>query len=93
MRCERCGRDISNAELWQIAADPKAPATWSMRVLCWDCREHPPTQAQAPALAQMSDGRSTPPTQDVPGPAAPEAEPHDGELAREVVMRATPPPA
>lgn len=42
MRCEICGREIDNAQLWQLGADPKAPSAWSMRVLCWDCREHPP---------------------------------------------------
>ena len=41
MRCEQCGRDMQNAELWQLAADPKAPTSWSMKHLCWDCREHP----------------------------------------------------
>ncbi len=41
MRCEQCGRDMQNAELWQVATDPKAPTSWSMKHLCWDCREHP----------------------------------------------------
>ncbi len=41
MRCENCGREMDNAQLWQLGADPKAPSAWSMRVLCWDCREHP----------------------------------------------------
>lgn len=41
MRCEMCGREMDNAQLWQLGADPKAPSAWSMRVLCWDCREHP----------------------------------------------------
>jgi hypothetical protein len=41
MRCEQCGRDMKNAELWQLATDPKAPTSWSMKQLCWDCREHP----------------------------------------------------
>jgi hypothetical protein len=52
MRCEQCGRDMKNAELWQLATDPKAPTSWSMKQLCWDCREHPeraskPEEAQA----------------------------------------------
>lgn len=92
MRCERCGREISNTELWQIAADPKAPATWSMRVLCWDCREHPPTQPPAQAPARATDVSATPPALDAE-PAEPEAEPIEGELVHEVVTRATPPPA
>ncbi len=41
MRCEQCGRDMQNAELWQLATDPKAPTSWSMKHLCWECREHP----------------------------------------------------
>ena len=45
MRCENCGREIDNAQLWQLGADPKAPSAWSMRVLCWDCRENPPGKA------------------------------------------------
>lgn len=41
MRCENCGREIDNAELWRIAGDPKAPTSWTMRQLCWDCRQAP----------------------------------------------------
>lgn len=41
MRCENCEREIDNAQLWHLGADPKAPFAWSMRVLCWDCRAHP----------------------------------------------------
>ncbi len=39
MRCEECGRPIKNAELWRLAADPHAPASRSMRQMCWECRE------------------------------------------------------
>lgn len=49
MRCENCGREIDNAQLWQLGADPKAPYAWSMRVLCWDCREHPAGSASTRA--------------------------------------------
>lgn len=38
MRCEECGRPMKNAELWQLSGDPNAPASSSMRHLCWDCR-------------------------------------------------------
>jgi hypothetical protein len=47
MRCEQCGRDMKNAELWQLATDPKAPTSWSMKQLCWDCREHPERAASS----------------------------------------------
>jgi len=46
MRCEKCGRDMKNAELWQLATDPKAPTSWSMQQLCWDCRQHPERATQ-----------------------------------------------
>ncbi len=39
MRCEECGRPIKNAELWQLAGDPHAPTSRSMKQLCWDCRQ------------------------------------------------------
>lgn len=38
MRCDECGRPMKNAELWQLAGDPKAPTSSSMRHLCWECR-------------------------------------------------------
>lgn len=38
MRCDECGRPMKNAELWQLAGDPLAPTSSSMRHLCWDCR-------------------------------------------------------
>ncbi|MFI5273837.1 MAG: hypothetical protein ACHQ4H_12460 [Ktedonobacterales bacterium] len=53
MRCEHCGREMDNAQLWQLGADPKAPPAWSMRVLCWDCRQHPES-ATVPAAVAMS---------------------------------------
>jgi hypothetical protein len=60
MRCEQCGRDMKNAELWQLATDPKAPTSWSMKQLCWDCREHPErassnleTQAKVPQPVEV----------------------------------------
>ena len=39
MRCDECGRPMKNAELWQLAGDPNAPTSSSMRTLCWDCRD------------------------------------------------------
>ena len=39
MYCEECGRPMKNAELWQLAGDPRAPASSSMRTLCWECRD------------------------------------------------------
>jgi hypothetical protein len=49
---------MKNAELWQLATDPKAPTSWSMKQLCWDCREHPERassnlEAQANLEAQV----------------------------------------
>jgi hypothetical protein len=56
MRCEKCGRDMKNAELWRLATDPKAPTSWSMQQLCWDCRQHPEKAAQT---ATENEGRHT----------------------------------
>lgn len=39
MRCEECGRVIKNAHMWQLGGDIHAPASRSMRQLCWECRE------------------------------------------------------
>ncbi|HLZ20957.1 MAG TPA: hypothetical protein VKQ30_02375 [Ktedonobacterales bacterium] len=39
MRCDECGRPMKNAELWQLAGDPNAPTSSSMRQLCWECRD------------------------------------------------------
>jgi len=55
MRCEQCGRDMKNAELWQLATDPKAPTSWSMKQLCWDCRQHPEKSSER-AASQMEAG-------------------------------------
>lgn len=73
MRCENCGREMDNAQLWQLGADPKAPAAWSMRVLCWDCREHPQGSAgaSAPRPDELARIRSSaPPTHDDMRPEA-----------------------
>ncbi len=43
MRCEKCGRSMKNSEMWQLTSDPSAPASRSMRHLCWDCREETDT--------------------------------------------------
>jgi hypothetical protein len=64
MRCEKCGRDMKNAELWQLATDPKAPTSWSMQQLCWDCRQHPEREAQPETRNEArhteADGTATP---------------------------------
>ncbi len=39
MRCEQCGRVLKNSHLWQLGGDLNAPASRSMRQLCWECRE------------------------------------------------------
>ncbi len=38
MRCEGCGRDIRNAEMWQLSGGRNAPSARTMRVLCRGCR-------------------------------------------------------
>jgi hypothetical protein len=44
---------MKNAELWQLATDPKAPTSWSMRQLCWDCRQHPEKAAESSSRMEM----------------------------------------
>ena len=56
MRCEQCGRDMKNAELWQLATDPKAPTSWSMRQLCWDCRQHPEKASENASQLEVTTG-------------------------------------
>jgi hypothetical protein len=58
MRCEQCGRDMKNAELWQLATDPKAPTSWSMRQLCWDCRQHPEKATESVTRLEMTTGNA-----------------------------------
>lgn len=53
MRCENCGRPMKNAELWQLAGDPSAPTSSSMRHLCWDCRSKAATEAMAASDATV----------------------------------------
>ncbi|GEM_PF-2523046 len=53
MRCEQCGRDMKNAELWQLATDPNAPTSWSMQQLCWDCRQHPERATKREAVKRV----------------------------------------
>jgi hypothetical protein len=62
MRCEQCGRDMKNAELWQLATDPKAPTSWSMRQLCWECRQHPEKAQERARQVEIdnADESSTP---------------------------------
>ena len=58
MRCEECGREIKNAELWQLAGDPNAPTSRSMRQLCWDCRKQMAAgadQEPAPVLSEAAE--------------------------------------
>jgi hypothetical protein len=61
MRCEKCGRDMNNAELWQLATDPKAPTSWSMQQLCWDCRQHPEraTQQETGDMVRQTEADET----------------------------------
>lgn len=67
MRCEKCGRPMKNAEMWQLGGNREAPTSRSMRQLCWDCRtemeqhgereprlEMPATLSEDPAAAQPS---------------------------------------
>jgi hypothetical protein len=54
MRCENCGREMDNAQLWKLSADPQAPSAWSMRVLCWECRAHPESQTTAAATSETA---------------------------------------
>jgi hypothetical protein len=49
MRCDECGRPIKNAELWRLGGDPNAPASTSMRQLCWECRARA-TDPRTPAV-------------------------------------------
>lgn len=59
MRCEQCGRPMKNAELWQLAGDPTAPTSSSMRHLCWECRSKAgkgdETTADASVVAQAAE--------------------------------------
>ena len=65
MRCDECGRPMKNAELWQLAGDPRAPTSSSMRHLCWECRnkttrteqteETPERDASASILGEAAD--------------------------------------
>ncbi len=70
MRCENCGREMDNAQLWQLAADPKAPSAWTMRVLCWDCREHPQASATRTSEPPQRFATATAPAQDSQLPKA-----------------------
>ena len=42
MRCAECDRPITNADMWQLCNNPRAPTSRSMELLCWDCRLVPP---------------------------------------------------
>ena len=54
MRCEQCGRVLKNAHMWQLGGDLNAPASRSMRQLCWECRE----RAAAPESERSQDSGS-----------------------------------
>jgi hypothetical protein len=49
---------MKNAELWQLATDPKAPTSWSMRQLCWECREHPERATENASQPEMETGNT-----------------------------------
>lgn len=53
MRCEQCGRVLKNAHMWQLGGDLNAPASRSMRQLCWECRER--AAAPEPERSKGSD--------------------------------------
>lgn len=38
MRCNLCGRMMSNAELWHLAGNRNAPSSTAMSIQCWSCR-------------------------------------------------------
>jgi hypothetical protein len=38
MRCEQCGREIRNAEMWQLTDRNMTPTPRTMRTLCRQCR-------------------------------------------------------
>lgn len=47
MRCAECERSITNADMWQLCNNPRAPTSRSLELLCWDCRLVPPPPARA----------------------------------------------
>jgi hypothetical protein len=47
MRCEQCGRDIRNAEMWQLSDRNTTPTPRTMRTLCRQCREAPAERASS----------------------------------------------
>lgn len=59
MRCEQCGREIRNAEMWQLTDPNTLPAPRTMRTLCRQCRQAPAEGATSAArfdiLAQAND--------------------------------------
>ena len=69
MRCEQCGRDMKNAELWQLATDPKAPTSWSMRHSAGIVEQHPEKALGEREPAGMRPGN------DADGSAMPESLP------------------
>jgi hypothetical protein len=56
MRCEECGRQIRNAEMWRLSDGKSAPPPRSMRTVCRLCRKAPtkvmPAQPARGVLAQ-----------------------------------------
>jgi hypothetical protein len=54
MRCQECGREISNSELWRLAGTRAAPTARSMRDLCWDCRAKLTDAATETAMASAA---------------------------------------
>jgi hypothetical protein len=41
MRCQQCGREIRNAEMWRLTDRNATPTPRNMRTLCRQCREAP----------------------------------------------------
>ena len=53
MRCEKCGRPMKNAQMWQLGANPNAPTSRSMRQLCWECREQAAQPVETGAMPSI----------------------------------------
>lgn len=51
MRCQECGREISNSELWLLTSTRTAPTARTMRDLCWNCRAKLTDAATEAAMA------------------------------------------
>ena len=59
MRCQQCGREIRNAEMWRLTDRNATPTPRNMRTLCRHCREanadYATVQARGGVLLEASD--------------------------------------